>query len=92
MIKLPKGEYSGLVNEKAPSGANDAFYVFMDEKPYRSYPSDPPTGDWELTTRTEMAIDVAEEKVYEFTITPHSPSRKGETGMLLDYLILTKLK
>ncbi|MCM1321417.1 MAG: hypothetical protein NC041_05750 [Bacteroides sp.] len=89
-ITIPKGEYTGLVNENAPDGAHDAFYVQLGETYFRCYPSDPPIGDYELTERNPMAIDIAEDATLEMIVQPHSPSRKGEFGMLLDYVIITK--
>jgi hypothetical protein len=89
-VTIPKGDYTGLVNELSPGGWADAFYVFVDETPFRCFPSDPPIGDWELTERTPMAISIPEDKTVQIKITPHSAARKGETGMSLDYLIITK--
>lgn len=90
MVTLPKGEYTGLVNENSPGGWADAFYVFLNDKAFRCYPSDPPIGDWELTERVPMAITVDADTTFELTVTPHSPARKGELGMGLDYIIITK--
>lgn len=89
-VTLPKGEYTGLVNENSPGGYADAFYVFLNDKAFRCYPSDPPIGDWELTERVPMAITVDADTTFELTVTPHSPARKGELGMGLDYIIITK--
>lgn len=89
-VILPSGSYTVLVNEKAPSPSQDAFYVFLDERPYRCYPSDPPLGDWELTKRTPINLIVSETTTITLSIQPHSPAKKGETGMLLDYVLFIK--
>lgn len=89
-VTLPKGEYTGLVNENSPGGWADAFYVFLNETAFRCYPSDPPIGDWELTERVPMAITVEADTTFTMKVTPHSPARKGEIGMGLDYIIITK--
>ncbi|HOJ98779.1 MAG TPA: hypothetical protein PLW34_04405 [Termitinemataceae bacterium] len=89
-VQFPAGAYTALVNEKAPSSSQDAFYVFLDERPYRVYPSDPPIGDWELTKRVPITFTVSEPKTITITIQPHSPAKKGETGMALDYIVFMK--
>lgn len=89
-VQFPAGSYTALVNEKAPSSSQDAFYVFLDERPYRVYPSDPPIGDWELTKRVPITFTVSEPKTITITIQPHSPAKKGETGMALDYIVFMK--
>lgn len=89
-VTLPAGTYEGLVNEFAPAPENDAFYVFFDAIPYRTYPSDPPIGGWELTTRTPMLIVVKAPTTYTVTVKSDSPTRAGDIGMALDYIILKK--
>lgn len=90
LVTLPAGTYEGLVNEWAPSPESDAFYVVVDGTYYRNFPSDPPVGGWELTTRTPMTIVVKAAKAVEFIIKSDSPTRAGETGMKLDYIVLKK--
>lgn len=91
LVTFPAGEYEGLVNEDAPDGSSDAFYVFVDGAPYRSYPSDPPIGTYELTERTPMKIIFEEEKTVTVRIQKDDPNGKtGEAGMKLDYIIFTR--
>ncbi len=93
LVTFPAGTYVGLVNEKAPDGAHDAFNVCLDGVYYRSYPSDPPLGTYELTTRTPINFTIDAEKTVELCIQQNDPTRPnklGETGMYLDYIIFQK--
>ena len=92
-VTFPAGDYLGLVNENAPDGAHDAFNVFVDGVAYRSFPSDPPLGTYELTERSPINFTIEAEKTVEVRIQQHDPDRPnkpGETGMSLDYIIFTK--
>lgn len=93
IVTFPAGDYVGLVNEDAPDGSHDAFNVFVDEKAYRTFPSDPPIGTYELTTRTPMNLHFDAETTVTIKIQqndPNRPNKPGETGMKLDYIIFQK--
>lgn len=93
LVTFPAGTYVGLVNEKAPDGQHDAFNVFLDGVYYRSYPSDPPLGTYELTTRTPINFTIDADKTVELCIQQNDPTRPnklGETGMYLDYIVFQK--
>ena len=93
IVTFPAGDYVGLVNEDAPDGSHDAFNVFVDDKAYRTFPSDPPIGTYELTTRTPMNLHFDAETTVTLKIQqndPNRPNKPGETGMKLDYIIFTK--
>ncbi|MDE6704609.1 MAG: hypothetical protein K2J81_01725 [Treponemataceae bacterium] len=92
-VTFPAGTYVGLVNEDAPDGNHDAFNAFVDGVAYRSYPSDPPIGTYELTTRSPMNFTIDAEKTVEVRIQqndPNRPNKPGENGMKLDYIIFQK--
>lgn len=92
-VTFPAGTYVGLVNENAPDGQHDAFNAFVDGVAYRSYPSDPPLGTYELTTRSPMNFTIDAEKTVEVRIQqndPNRPNKPGENGMKLDYIIFQK--
>lgn len=92
-VTFPAGTYVGLVNENAPDGNHDAFNAFVDGVAYRSYPSDPPLGTYELTTRSPMNFTIDAEKTVEVRIQqndPNRPNKPGENGMKLDYIIFQK--
>ncbi len=93
IVTFPAGDYVGLVNEDAPDGSHDAFNVFVDEKAYRTFPSDPPIGTYELTTRTPMNLHFDAETTVTLKVQqndPNRPNKPGETGMKLDYIIFQK--
>ena len=93
IVVFPAGDYVGLVNEDAPDGNHDAFNVFINDVAYRTFPSDPPIGTYELTTRTPMNLHFDAETTVEVKIQqndPNRPNKPGETGMKLDYIVFKK--
>lgn len=92
-VTFPAGSYEGEVAEDAPDGNHDAFNVMMNGVAYRCFPSDPPIGTYELTTRTPMNLTF--DKDTEVTIViqqndPAKPNKPGENGMKLDYIRFIK--
>ena len=93
VITFPAGDYVGLVNEDAPDGNHDAFNVFINDTAYRTFPSDPPIGTYELTTRTPINLHFDAETTVNLKIQqndPNRPNKPGEVGMKLDYIVFTK--
>ncbi|MBQ7158614.1 MAG: hypothetical protein IJS09_04205 [Treponema sp.] len=93
IITFPAGDYLGLAMEDAPDGSHDAFNIFIDDKAFRTFPSDPPIGTYELTTRTPMNLHFDAETTVTVKIQqndPNRPNKPGETGMKLDYIIFQK--
>ncbi|MBO4404772.1 MAG: hypothetical protein J5780_05510 [Treponema sp.] len=89
-VRFPAGTYECLLSEKAPDNDHSSFYVFLDGIPYRVYPSDPPLGTWELTTRVPIYFTIDEPRTILVQIQANSPSKLGETGMNLDYIQFVK--
>ncbi len=89
-IKFPAGTYECLLSEKATSSSSSAFYVYVDGIPYRVFPSDPPLGTWELTTRTPIYFTLDEPRTVLITIQANSEHKLGHTGMNLDYIQFVK--
>ena len=93
IVTFPAGTYEGLVSEDAPDGNHDAFNVVVDGVYYRTFPSDPPIGTFELTTRTPMKLVFDTEKTVTVRIQqndPNKPNKPGENGMKLDFIQFTK--
>lgn len=84
------GTYECLVCEKAFSNDSSAFYVYIENVPYRVYADDPPTGFWDLTKRAPIYFDVVEPRTILVTIQANSEKRYGTTGMDLDYIQFVK--
>ncbi len=91
-VTFPAGRYEGLVSELAPDSEHSAFYVFVEEDAYRVYPSDPPLGFWELTTRVPIYFDLENETEILIKIQPNSKNQKGGFGMNLDFIQFAKIK
>ncbi len=92
-VTFPAGTYEGLVNEDAPDGNHDAFNVKIGETFYRCFPSDPPIGTYELTTRTPIKLVFDAETTVTVRIQqndPNKPNKPGETGMKIDFIQFTK--
>lgn len=84
------GTYECLVCEKAFNKDSSPFYVYIENVPYRVYPSDPPTGNWELTKRAPVYFEITEPRTILITIQANSEKRLGSTGMDLDYIQIVK--
>jgi len=93
MVKFPAGTYEGLASEDAPDGNHDAFNCIVNDVYYRTFPSDPPIGTYELTTRTPMKIVFDKETTCKVRVQqndPNKPNKPGENGMKLDFIQFTK--
>ncbi|MCI5522502.1 MAG: hypothetical protein SO116_07535 [Treponema sp.] len=89
-VKFPAGTYECLVREKASDNEHAAFYVYLDGVPYRVYPSDPPLGTWELTTRVPVYFTIDEPRTILVKIQANSERKLGSIGMSLDYIQFVK--
>lgn len=89
-ISFPEGTYECLVSEKATDSAHAPFYVYLDKVPYRVYPSDPPLGSYELTTRVPIYFTLEEPRTILVTVQANSEHKLGSTGMSLDYIQFIK--
>lgn len=85
-ITLPVGRYECLLSEKAPDAAHAVVSVSIGGDSYDTWPSDPPLGAWELTTRAPIYFDVAEEEDYLVSVSSAS------SGMSLDYIQFVKME
>ena len=85
-VKFPAGTYECLVKEKASDKNHSAFYISLDGIATRVYPRNPPSGEWELTTRVPVYFTLEESRTLTINITPHSDYEIGSTGMDLDYI------
>lgn len=90
LVTLPTGNYEILAKEKASDNDHAAFYLFVENEPYRLAPSDPPLGGWELTTRFPITFSIENERPVLLTIQANSPKKAGNTGMKLDYIQIRK--
>lgn len=91
-VKLPAGTFECLVNECASDPNHAAFYVCIDNEEFRVYPSNPPTGSWELTRRAPVYFTIDEPRTILVTIQSNSERKPGSTGMLLDYIQFIKYR
>lgn len=85
-ISFPVGRYECLLSEKASDAAHATVSVRIGEDSYDTYPSEPPLGTWELTTRAPIYFDIAEEKDYTISVSAAS------SGMSLDYIQFVKMQ
>ena len=90
-VTLSAGSYEILAKEKAEDSLHAAFYIFVDNEPYRVSPSEPPLGTFEMTTRFPVTFTVDKPKTVLITVQANSPHHPGQTGMMIDYLQLRKL-
>lgn len=89
-VKFPAGTYECLIKEKATDSDHSAFYVYIDNTPFRVYPSNPPLGTWELTTRAPIYFTIDEPRTILITIQANSEQKTGDVGMNLDFIQFVK--
>ena len=89
-VRLPAGTYECMVSEKAYDTDHSAFYVYIDTKDYRVYPSNPPLNTWELTTRCPIYFTIEEPRTILVTVQANSEKKLGNTQMCLDYIQFVK--
>ncbi len=85
-VTFPAGRYECLLSEKASDAAHATVSVSIGGDSYDTWPSDPPLGIWELTTRAPIYFDIAEEKDCLISVSSASP------GMSLDYIQFVKME
>ena len=90
-VSLEAGSYEILAREKAKDSEHAAFYIFVDNEPYRVSPSEPPLQSFENTTRTPITFSLEERAKVLITVQANSPHHPGQTGMMIDYLQIRKL-
>ncbi len=90
-VSLEAGSYEILAREKAKDSEHAAFYIFVDNEPYRVSPSEPPLQSFENTTRTPITFRLEEGAKVLITVQANSPHHPGQTGMMIDYLQIRKL-
>lgn len=90
-VQCPAGSYEILAREKATDSDHAAFYIFVDNEPYRVSPSEPPLGSFENTTRTPVTFTLEADTEVLITVQANSPHHPGQTGMVIDYLQIRKL-
>ena len=85
-MTLPAGRYECLLAEKASDANHATVSVAIGEDSFETYPSDPPLGVWELTTRMPIYFTVEKEGPYLISISSAS------AGMSLDYIQFVKME
>lgn len=91
-VRFPAGTYECMLSEKALDNDHASFYVYIDDNPHRMYPSNPPLGSYELTTRSPIYFTIEEPRTISVTIRASSSNKKGSTGMYLDYIQFVRRK
>ncbi|MBR6154038.1 MAG: hypothetical protein IKQ43_06345 [Treponema sp.] len=91
-VRFPAGTYECMLSEKAVDNNHASFYVYIDDNPHRMYPSNPPLGTYELTTRSPIYFTIDEPRTIFVTIRASSSNKKGSTGMYLDYIQFVRRK
>lgn len=89
-VRFPAGTYECLLMERASDSRHNAFYVFVDETPYRVYAGNPPEGAWELTVRAPVVFQLDTDATVLITIRANSDTTDGSTGMDLDCIQFIK--
>lgn len=91
-VQFPAGTYECLLKEKAPDVDHSAFYVYIDNTPYRVYAGNPPSNAWELTVRAPIVFTLKTDNTVLITIRANAEGAAGDTGMNLDCIQFIKRK
>lgn len=89
-VILSAGTWECLVSEQAFDTDKSELYVNISETYYKVYPSNPPLGMWELTTRSPIYLHLDQETTLNVSICADSPFQKGTGGMNIDYIQFVK--
>lgn len=89
-VILSAGTWECLVSEQAFDTDKSELYVNISETYYKVYPSNPPLGMWELTTRSPIYLHLDQETTLNVSISADSPFQKGTGGMNIDYIQFVK--
>ncbi|MBR1721796.1 MAG: hypothetical protein IJ727_04835 [Treponema sp.] len=92
-INFPAGSYEGLVNVLAPDSNHSRFNVCINQDTYLVYGSEPPIGQYELTTRSVVSFTLDKATTVTLKIQQNdakNPENKGQNGMTLDYITFKK--
>ncbi|MCR5763768.1 MAG: hypothetical protein K6G00_10355 [Treponema sp.] len=85
-VVLSPGTWECLVSEQAFNTNKSELFVNISGTYYKVYPSNPPLGTWELTTRSPIYIHLDQETTLNVSINADSPYETGSGGMNIDYI------
>ena len=91
-ITFPAGNYIGYAVIRAPSPANDMFYIKFGDEYIRVYADEPTPPGYAPTSRTPINLSCRNETTVQMTIVKDNPDpaqKIGETGMYSDYVEFT---
>ena len=91
-ITFPAGNYIGYAVIRAPSPANDMFYIKFGDEYIRVYADEPTPPGYAPTSRTPINLSCRNETTVQMTIVKDNPDpaqKIGETGMYIDYVEFT---
>ncbi len=91
-IQLKEGKYELLVKMKARDTDHSFLTVSIDDKSYSVYPSNPPLGVWELTTRTPLYIQISEPKIVSLCIQADSKKHSASKNLCIDYIQIVRVE
>ncbi len=89
-ITFPAGTYECLAKEKAKDNDHAFFSITIDDTKNKVYPSNPPLGIWELTTRIPLYLEFEEETTVLVTLEAYETYKNTGTGMDIDYIQFVK--
>lgn len=90
-IQLKEGTYELLLKMRARDTDRSFLTVTVDDTSYSVYPSNPPLGVWELTTRIPVYIQVDSPKTITIRITADKKKKAASKHLCIDYLQLVSV-
>ena len=91
-VVLSAGTWECLVSEQAFHTDKSELFINISGTYYKIYPSNPPLGSWELTTRSPVYLHLEQETTVNVSINADSPYETGSAGMNIDYIQFVRTK
>ena len=91
-VVLSEGTWECLAREQAFQTDESELFIDISGTYYKVYPSNPPLGSWELTTRSPVYLHIEQETTIDVCLNASSPTEKGSGGMNIDYIQFVKMR
>ena len=85
-VVFPAGKYEFLARMRAYSNTHSHFSVSINAEETTVYPSNPPLGIWEYTSRVPVTVEFSKETLVEVKLKSFSADSIKDKKVALDYI------
>ncbi len=89
-VLFEPGTYECLVCQKAADTAHSFLTLTVEENSYALYPSNPPLGVWELTTRCPVYLTFEEKTEVRISLKANAKKKSASPTLCIDYMQFVK--